>query len=138
MGGGNSEAPDSAADTSSTGSVDSGETPGGTTGGTSASGIPGQPQESAENRPLPESPGVPSDMTEPYSQPGNDMGGDPGGDDIAQQAAFLDGKISELMARIESGASDRDYAKWSSIKGEKYITHDSERLEYYQNKLDEL
>ncbi len=138
-GGGNSGASDSAADSLSAGSVDSVETPGGTTGGTSASGVPGQPSESAGNRPVPQSPGLPPDRPDPYSQPGDDTNtNNPAEDGVSQREAFLNRQIGMLESRIANGASDRDYAKWSSIKGEKYVTHDSERLQYYQNELDAL
>jgi hypothetical protein len=47
-------------------------------------------------------------------------------------------QIDQLKYRIESGASDGDYEKWSSIKGEKYITHDRELLKRYQETLEAL
>jgi hypothetical protein len=82
---------------------------------------------------------LPPDRPEPDSQPGDVTNtNNPAEDSISQREAFLNRQIGRLESRISSGASDRDYAKWSSIKGEKYVTHDSETLEYYQNELDEL
>jgi hypothetical protein len=46
--------------------------------------------------------------------------------------------ISNLEDRIASGQSDRDYEKWSSIKGEKYVIHDTELLAYYKQRLASL
>ena len=43
--------------------------------------------------------------------------------------------VNHLEERIASGRSDRDYEKWASIKGEKYVTHDKETLAYYEQRL---
>ncbi|MDY6822435.1 MAG: hypothetical protein SWH68_01350 [Thermodesulfobacteriota bacterium] len=43
-----------------------------------------------------------------------------------------------LEQRIASGQSDRYYKKWAEIRGEKYITHDSERLEYVEDRIADL
>ena len=45
--------------------------------------------------------------------------------------------IDMLKQRIASGESDREYEKWAGIKGARYITHDRERLSYYQSKIQE-
>lgn len=46
--------------------------------------------------------------------------------------------VDHLEERIDSGQSDRDYEKWASIKGEKYVTHDKELLAYYEQRLASL
>lgn len=52
--------------------------------------------------------------------------------------AVLRNKIAALEERIQSGQSDDDYEFWSKNKGEKYVTHDRETLEYYQDELSKI
>lgn len=41
----------------------------------------------------------------------------------------------QLEARLASGQSDRDYAKWASIRGAESIQHDRDRLEYLNQQI---
>lgn len=40
-----------------------------------------------------------------------------------------------LENRIASGQSDRYYNKWAEIRGEEYVTHDRDRLEYIEGQI---
>lgn len=58
---------------------------------------------------------------------------------IADDAGnLLESQIERLERRIASGISDFEYEKWVAVKGEKYVIHDRERLEYYRKKLNAL
>ena len=47
-------------------------------------------------------------------------------------------KIRNLENRIHSGISDREYDRWASIRGPKYVVHDRDLLVDYIKKLEDL
>ncbi len=47
------------------------------------------------------------------------------------QEALAD-TIARLEARIQSGESDVEYARWAQVRGDGYVIHDRDRLAYYQ------
>jgi hypothetical protein len=48
---------------------------------------------------------------------------------------YLKRQIAVLEKRIESGQSDEEYERWVSVRGERYITHDKEKLEFLRKRL---
>ncbi|MDY6905692.1 MAG: hypothetical protein SWH61_13530 [Thermodesulfobacteriota bacterium] len=64
---------------------------------------------------------------------------DTGGDDMSNYRCrqYCTERYA-LEQRIASGESDRYYEKWEAIRGEEYVSHDSERLEYINQQISEL
>jgi TPR repeat protein len=58
--------------------------------------------------------------------------------DIYARVTTLQLEIERLTERIDSGLSDRDYARYMQLKSPVFVIHDSERLEAYQTELDKL
>ena len=58
--------------------------------------------------------------------------------DIYARVTGLQLEIERLTERIDSGLSDRDYARLMQLKSPVFVIHDIERLEAYQTELDKL
>jgi hypothetical protein len=52
--------------------------------------------------------------------------------------ARLEYRIAGLRDRLQSGVSDREYDKWASVRGARYVTHDRKKIEMYERQLQEL